>query len=368
MALEFLGQYWNPAARAVHLLGKGDNEVHDLTPHLPYPSARDKLRESCGGLSTFPLLQESAPFPTAQAVLEAELRGTTVPALLGPAWEKALKAKKPLDESALSRPPDAAQAHLMACILPLRAQAFGVTYENSSLERTAEGQKADYGYVYRSVRERGERCEIFIKGTRLSHFFGPGGWMGLRSDLNNSVDAKGQPKERQTVLAGIEPELGAVTYSDGRILGYTLCNDGSGNQIENESILYLFQAKYFTASMGIGPWLWLSGEQVNPKIRFAVRVLSDIGRELYAGEADSSLIGMAIHQLIAQAGSHNPLYPGELFSTGTNIVPGGEAKVLRPGWRVEIRSERLGTFAHTAALVSARENPNPDYHRLERQG
>jgi fumarylacetoacetate (FAA) hydrolase family protein len=191
--------------------------------------------------------------------------------------------------------------------------------------------------------------------------------MGLRSDLGNSVDAKGQTKGRQTVLAGIEPELGAVSYSDGRILGYTLCNDGSGNQIENESILYLFQAKYFAASMGIGPWLWLSDEQNNPRIRFAVRVLNDQGRELYSGEADSSLIGMAIHKLIAQAASHNALYPGELFSTGTNIVPGGEAKVLQPGWRVEIRSERLGTFAHTTALVSARDNPNLDYHRLERE-
>ena len=367
MALEFLGQYWNPSTRSVHLLGKGDNEVHDLTPHLPYPSARGKLREGCAALSCYALLQESAPFPAAQAVLEAEAGGTTVPALLEPAWRKALKSKQPLDESALSRAPDAKQPHLLACIIPLRAQAFGVTYENSSLERTAEGQKADYGYVYRSVRERGERCEIFIKGTRLSHFFGPNGWMGLRGDLNNSVDAKGQPKERVTVLAGIEPELGAVTYSNGRILGYTLCNDGSGNQIENESILYLYQAKYFAGSMGIGPWLLLSDEQNNPRIHFAVRVLNGEGRELYAGEADSSLIGMAIHKLVAQAASHNALYPGELFSTGTNIVPGGEAKVLQPGWRVEIRSERLGTFAHSAALVSAHENPNPDYHRLERE-
>jgi len=368
MALEFLGQYWNPALKRVCLLGKGEGAVHDLSPHLPYPSAREGLRKACGGLSAFALLQESAPFPAAQAVLEAETRGTTVPELLAPAWAAAVKAGQRQDETALSRTPHPGQAHLLACILPLRAQAFGVTYENSSLERTAEGQKADYGYVYRSLRERGERCEVFIKGTRLGHFFGPNGWMGLRGDLTNSLDSKGQPKPRGAVLAGIEPELGAVTYSNGRVLGYTLCNDGSGNQIENESILYLYQAKYFTASMGIGPWLWLSDEQNNPDIRFAVKVFDGKGRELYSGEADSKLIGMAIHKLVAQAGSHNPLYPGELFSTGTNIVPGGEAKVLHPGWRVEIRSERLGIFAHQAAMVSARENPNLDYHRLEREG
>jgi hypothetical protein len=367
MALEFLGQYWNPTQKKVCLLGKGDGAVHDLTPHLPYPSARDNLKQACAGLSTYALLQESAPFPSTQAVLEAEARGTTVPALLAPAWDAALKAGKPLDESSLSRAPSADAAHLVACVLPLRAQAFGVTYENSSLERAAEGDKKDYGYVYRSVRERGERCEVFIKGTRLGHFFGPNGWMGLRSDLTNSMDPQGQPKEKVTVLAGIEPELGAVTYSDGRVLGYTLCNDGSGNQIENESILYLYQAKYFAASMGIGPWLLLSDEQDNPGIKFAVKVFDDKNRELYSGEADTRLIGLAIHKLIAQAASHNPLYPGEVFSTGTNIVPGGEAKVLHPGWRVEIRSERLGTFSHQAAMVSASENPNLDYHRLERE-
>ncbi|MCZ6553990.1 MAG: fumarylacetoacetate hydrolase family protein [SAR324 cluster bacterium] len=366
MALEYLGQYWNPEQRRVHLAGKGDGAVHDLTPHLPYPSARQQLGESCGGQTAYPLLQESAPFPTAQAVLEAEARGVPVPDLLGPVWEAAQRQGHPLDESALLREPHAEQAHLMACIIPLRAQAFGVTYENSSLERTAEGQKADYGYVYRSVRERGERCEVFIKGTRASHFFGPHGYMGLRSDLTNSVGAKNQPKERTVVLSGIEPELGAVTYSDGTILGYTLCNDVSGNLIENESILYLYQAKYFVGSMGVGPWLWLSTEQENPGIRFAVRVWNDEGREVYSGEADSSLIGLAIGKLVAQAASHNPLYPGELFSTGTNIVPGGEAKVIRPGWRVEIRSETLGSFVHSAAMASAAENPNLDYHRLER--
>ena len=77
---------------------------------------------------------------------------------------------------------------------------------------------------------------------------------------------------------------------------------------------------------------------------------------------------MAIHKLVAQAASHNPLYPGELFSTGTNIVPGGEAKVIQPGWRVEIRSEKLGSFVHTAAGVGAHENPNLDYHVLESAG
>ena len=368
MPLEYLGQYWNPATRRVHLLGKGGGALHDLTPHLPYADLRGEVLRAFAGKPGLELLLEGAPFPTAQAVLAAEQAGQDLPALLAPVWEQAAAGGEPLDEAALSIPPHPEAAHLMACILPLRAQAFGVTYENSALEREAEGHKKDYQYVYRSVRQRGERCEVFIKGTRLAHFFGPGGNMGLRSDLTNSVGANGEPKEREQVLAGIEPELAAVTYSDGRILGYTLANDGSGNMIENESILYLYQAKYFAGSTGIGPWLWLSGEQDNPGIVFSVRIQDDGGREVFAAEADSSLIGMPIRDLVAQAASHNRLYPGEFFATGTNIVPGDEAKVLRPGWQVEIRSERLGAFVHGAALVSAEDPGNLDYHRLEMGG
>jgi hypothetical protein len=365
MRLEYLGQYWNPETRRVHLLGKGEGVVHDLTPHLPYASLRGKLIGTLGGDPALPLLLEAAPFPTAQAVLEAERAGTTVPELLAPAWEAAQRDSGHLDEAALNVQPDPFHAHLLACVLPLRAQAFGVTYENSALEREAEGRKEDYQYVYKSLKYRQERCEVFIKGTRLSHFYGPHGSMGLRSDLTNSVDAHGRPKARETVLAGIEPELACVTYSDGRILGYTLANDVSGNLIENESILYLYQAKYFVASTGIGPWLWLSDEQDNPGITFAVRIWDAAGREVFSAEADSSLIGLPIHALVAQAASHNGLYPGELFLTGTNIVPGNEAKVIQPDWRVEIRSERLGTFSHGAGLVSAAEPGNLDYHALE---
>jgi hypothetical protein len=368
MALEYLGQYWNPVTHRAHLLGRGGSEVLDLTPFLPYRSVRHELLTRLRDQPGLGCLLESAPFPTVQAVMEAEQAGVTVPDLLASAWDKGLADGEHMAESALDVEPDPHHAHLMACILPLRAQAFGVTYESSALEREAEGKKEDYRYVYLSTRERRERCEVFIKGTRLHHFFGPHGNMGLRSDLTNSVDARGRPKPRTTVLAGIEPELAAVTYSDGRVLGYTLANDVSGNQIENESLLYLFQAKYFVAGTGIGPWLWLSQEQDNPRITFAVTVWDKEGHQVFEAEADSRRIGTPIQALIAQAASHNPLYPGELFLTGTDIAPTGEAKVMRPGWRVEIRSQRLGRFSHGAVQVSAAERGNLDYHRLELDG
>jgi 2-keto-4-pentenoate hydratase/2-oxohepta-3-ene-1,7-dioic acid hydratase in catechol pathway len=368
MALEFIGQYWNAATQSVRLLGKEEDKVRDLTPFLPYPSSRlDLIRWHDHG-PTRRMLLEATPFPTVAAIVQAEAERISLPDLLAEPWRKALHKGHALQESALAVAPNPAKSHLVACIFPLRAQAFGVTYENSALEREAEGKKEDYQYVYKSLKYRNERCEIFLKGTRLSHYYGPNGNMGLRSDLTNSVDAKGRPRPRETVLSGIEPELGVVTYSDGRILGYTLCNDVSGNQIENESILYLYQAKYFTASLGIGPWLWLSDEQNNPGIKFSVKIWDDHGLELFQADADSSLIGMPLKSLVTQAGSHNALYPGEFFATGTNVVPGNEAKVLKPGWKVEIRAERLGSFVHGAQLVDAANWQNLDYHALELAG
>ena len=368
MELEHLGQYWNPVTRRVHLLGKCGGALVDLTPHLPYASIRSTVLEKMAGSAVLPLLLDKVPFPTAQAVLEAEQQKITVPQLLEPVFKHAVAAGEQLSESALDISPSPGKPHLMACILPLRAQAFGVTYENSALEREAEGHKEDYQYVYKSVRYRGERSEVFIKGTRLAHFYGQNGNMGLRSDLTNSMDSKGKGKARETVLSGIEPELAAVCYSDGRILGYTLANDVSGNQIENESILYLYQAKYFTAAMGIGPWLLLSDEQVNPGIIFTVEILDEQGSSLFKGEANSSLIGMPLKDLVAQAASHNALYPGELFSTGTNIVPGDRVKVLQPGWKVIISARELGAFVQGAAMVSASETGNLNYHSLEMGG
>ncbi|MDH4247128.1 MAG: fumarylacetoacetate hydrolase family protein [Deltaproteobacteria bacterium] len=366
MKLEYLGQYWNPETRRVHLLGRGGAQVRDLTPHLPYASTRELLLSTLGNQPGVETLLESAPFPTVQAVQEAERAGTTVPELLRGPWEQAMKSGAPLSLEALDSAPESGRAHLLACVLPLRAQAFGVTYESSALERESEGKKEDYVYVYKSTRERKERCEVFIKGTRLHHFFGPRGKMGLRSDLTNSVDAKGRPKARVAVLAGIEPELAAVTYSDGRIMGYTLADDGSGNQIENESILYLYQAKYFVGCTGLGPWLWLSNEQDNPGVTFSVTVRDGNGKSLFEASADTRRIGRPIREMVEIAASHNPLYPGEVFLTGTDIAPNESAKVLQPGWEVEIHSERLGVFRHGAVKASAAQPGNPDYHALER--
>ncbi len=366
--LESVGQYWNPSTRRVHLLGKGTDTLCDLTPFLPSASLRTQLLQTYGNRPEGAFLLAQTPFPTAEAIWRAEQNSQTLPQWLQRPWERALQQGETMDEGRLDVDPHPNSAHLMACILPMRAQAFGVTYENSAFEREMEGGKQDYRYVYQSVRMRQERCEIFLKGDRWQHFYGPRGAMGLRSDQTNSQGPDGKAKVRQPVLAGVEPELGLVTYSTGEILGYALANDVSGNRIENECTLYLYQAKCFVAAMGIGPWLWLSNEQNNPAIGFSVSIRDAQQNTLYEAKANSRFINAPLKNLITQAASHNPLYAGEFFATGTNIVPGGDVKVIQEGWEVEMHSEQLGRFLQRGTLVNSQNTGNLNYHQLEQEG
>jgi hypothetical protein len=80
VALEYPGQYWNAKRAEVQLTGKGGSEVYDLSPFLPYPPIRTGIKNHLGGnqlgnATNLPLLMESLPFPTVQAIMEAENAG-----------------------------------------------------------------------------------------------------------------------------------------------------------------------------------------------------------------------------------------------------------------------------------------------------
>jgi 2-keto-4-pentenoate hydratase/2-oxohepta-3-ene-1,7-dioic acid hydratase in catechol pathway len=372
-----LGQYWSSEQREVRLLGCADfdpgpscavaGEAFDLSGSLGLPAHRRRFRAAWSGRSweevawTYTYL----PFPLVELAELVEASGRTLPDGAGGHLEDAAGRGRRLDLAALDCEPLADRDHLVAPVIPRRAQAFGVTYLNSALERESEGKRADYSFVYRAVKERGERPELFLKGTAPEHFVGPNARMGLRCDLTNSEDAARRRVERVTVSAGIEPELAAVVHSNGRIWGYTLANDVSGNRIENETVLYLYQAKHFTGSLVLGPLVWLSAEQENPRLEIRTRIRSADGALLFERLSTSAKINAPLAALIAWASSHIRLTPGEVFSTGTDVVPDGDVKVLSPGMAVEISSPAIGTLRHGAAYVPQGAGLNLDYSRLE---
>ena len=52
-----------------------------------------------------------------------------------------------------------------------------------------------------------------------------------------------------------EPELALVINSAGRIVGFSIGNDMSSRDIEGENLLYLPQAKIYSRSCAVGPWV-----------------------------------------------------------------------------------------------------------------
>jgi 2-keto-4-pentenoate hydratase/2-oxohepta-3-ene-1,7-dioic acid hydratase in catechol pathway len=384
-SLTHLGQYWSSRHREVRLLGVSDvggpdgngggarGVAYDLDPFLALTGTRRRFRNDAAAAqekdwSRARWTYSALPFPMVELVELAEATSCSVSEVAGEAFEAARSAGQPLELEELERTPSATVDHLVAPIIPRRAQGFGVTYLNSALEREAEGSRSDYPYVYRSVKENAERPELFFKATAGEHIVGPRGVMGLRRDLTNSSDMGRTATPRVPVSAGIEPELAAVVYSTGEIWGYTLANDVSGNRLENETLLYLTQAKHFTGALVLGPLIWLSNEQSNPCEAIRTRILGSDGTVLFEHETNSERINSPLSQLIEWAKSHVQLHPGEVFSTGTDCVPDGAVKVLTEEHRVEISGPRIGTLRHGAGVVPEAGELNLDYSRLEYYG
>src|SRR5262245_23239168 len=285
IVLTHLGQFWSARHREVRLLGcsevrieggRNQGVAYDVTEGgMLLPRFRRRFREEHAG-ADWDLVRwtyRTLPTPMVEVAELVEASGNRTVAGWGINFlALAARRSKPVDLASRDVAPDLETDHLVAPIMPRRALAFGVTYLNSALEREAEGAHGDYGYVYRSVKDRAERPELFLKGTSPEHYVGPNGRMGLRRDATNSRDKAGQAKERVVVGAGIEPELAAVVYSTGRIWGYTLANDVSGNRIENESLLYLPQAKLFNGCLVLGPLILLSEESENPRLDLTARI------------------------------------------------------------------------------------------------
>src|SRR5262249_49656067 len=133
--------------------------------------------------------------------------------------------------------------------------AAGVTYLRSKTARMEESDFSANAYdrVYDAPRP-----ELFFKAS-AEKVVGPGEEVGIRKDSKWNVP---------------EPELALVFNSRGVIVGYTIGNDMSSRDIEGENLLYLPQAKTYSRSCALGPWIHVGSTEATVRewnIQLAIR-------------------------------------------------------------------------------------------------
>ena len=240
-----------------------------------------------------------AGITTLETVLESE-----DPLGLLPQISQAALPRIPLQD--LDRSPGfPARSNSLRLCSPIERQevwAAGVTYLRSKTARMEESNFSATAYdrVYEA-----ERPELFFKSLGQK-VVGTEESVGIRKDARWNVP---------------EPELALVLNSRGTIVGYTIGNDMSSRDIEGENLLYLPQAKIYSRSCAIGPWICLGATEAEAR-QWVIRLeIERDDRLVFSGETSADRIKRRFEEL-ADYLFRSQVFPhGAILLTGTGIIP-----------------------------------------------
>jgi 2-dehydro-3-deoxy-D-arabinonate dehydratase len=219
-------------------------------------------------------------------------------------------------------------------LTPVESQevwAAGVTYLRSKQARMEESEFSATAYdrVYDAARP-----EIFFKSLP-DKVVSPGEAVGIRRDAGWNVP---------------EPELALVINSSGQIVGFTIGNDMSSRDIEGENLLYLPQAKIYTASCAVGPWIVVGPGEDDARqwsIRLEIRRGEDV---VFAGDTRAGQIKRRFSELIEYLFRSQRFPNGAVLLTGAGVVP-PDSFTLEAGDSVRISISGIGTLENPVAVV-----------------
>jgi len=227
----------------------------------------------------------------------------------------------------LSREDDAIALEQVSLLPPIDQQevwAAGVTYKRSKAARMEESTTAAscYDRVYASPRP-----ELFFKATP-HRVAGHGQPLRIRADSNWNVP---------------EPELTLVLSSKLQLVGFTVGNDMSSRDIEGDNPLYLPQAKCYSQSCGLGPWITLP-VGMPPRNDIGIRlIIHRAGKITFDSRTNVEQMARTFENLIGWLGRDNAFPTGAFLLTGTGIVP-DRTFTLEAGDIVEIKIDGIGTL------------------------
>jgi 2-dehydro-3-deoxy-D-arabinonate dehydratase len=219
-------------------------------------------------------------------------------------------------------------------LTPVESQevwAAGVTYLRSKEARMVESEfsASAYDLVYDAARP-----EIFFKSLP-EKVVSPGEAVGIRQDAHWNVP---------------EPELALVINSSGRIVGFTIGNDMSSRDIEGANLLYLPQAKIYTGSCAVGPWI-VVGETEDDARQWSIQLeIQRGGKQVFAGETGAGKIKRPFNELVDYLFRSQKFPNGAVLLTGAGVVP-PDAFTLEANDSVRITVSGIGTLENPVSVV-----------------
>jgi 2-dehydro-3-deoxy-D-arabinonate dehydratase len=219
-------------------------------------------------------------------------------------------------------------------LTPVESQevwAAGVTYLRSKEARMVESEFSANAYdrVYDAARP-----EIFFKSLP-DKVVSPREPVGIRSDARWNVP---------------EPELALVMNSSGKLVGFTIGNDMSSRDIEGENLLYLPQAKIYTGSCAVGPWI-VVGQTEDDARQWTIQLeISRGGKLVFMGETQAGKIKRPFHQLVEYLFRSQRFPDGAVLLTGAGVVP-PDSFTLEAHDSVRITISGVGTLENSVAVV-----------------
>ncbi len=224
--------------------------------------------------------------------------------------------------------------HSVRLLTPVESQevwAAGVTYLRSKEARMEESEfsASAYDRVYDAVRP-----EIFFKSLP-DKVVSPGGAVGIRKDARWNVP---------------EPELALVISASGKIVGFTIGNDMSSRDIEGENLLYLPQAKIYTNSCAVGPWI-VVGNTEDEARQWSIQL--EIGRggeTVFAGTTRAGQLKRSFDELVDYLFRSQTFPNGAVLLTGAGVVP-PDSFTLEARDSVRITISGIGTLENPVAVV-----------------
>jgi 2-dehydro-3-deoxy-D-arabinonate dehydratase len=219
-------------------------------------------------------------------------------------------------------------------LTPVESQevwAAGVTYLRSKEARMEESEfsASAYDRVYDAVRP-----EIFFKSLP-DKVVAPGDAVGIRRDARWSVP---------------EPELGLVINSSARIVGFTVGNDMSSRDIEGENLLYLPQAKIYTRSCAVGPWIVVGADEDDARQWSIQLEIERRGEVVFAGDTRAGQIKRTFGELVEYLFRSQQFPNGVVLLTGAGVVP-PDSFTLEADDAVRITISGIGRLENPVAVV-----------------